>query len=223
MRYETVKIGDLKPSLYNPRIPVAKGSKEYEKIKASLTQHGVVEPLVVNANTMQVIGGHQRLTVMKDLGYTEVECAMLDIEDEAKEKTLNLALNNIKGEWDMEKLEAMLSDADVTAFETGFDDSEINFAGLLPEEAESGDDLKEELGDMDTDLNESLSDDEDENEEYNDADEGVEETNGVVYFSSFRWKIPVDKYRKLMADIRASGCFTKQDIVNEMIRRVTDD
>lgn len=220
MRYETVPIGSLKPSPYNPRIPVAKGSKEYEKIKASLTQHGVVEPLVVNANTMQVIGGHQRLTVMKDLGFTEVECAMLDIEDEAKEKTLNLALNNIKGEWDMEKLEAMLSDAEVTAYETGFDESEINFAGLLPEEAESGDDLNEDLGDMDTDLDEDLGEDED--EDFTDADE-EQGTNGVVYFSSFRWKIPIEKYKELIADIRKSGCISKQAIIEEIIRRITSD
>ena len=41
------------------------------------------------------IGGHQRLTVLKDLGYTEAQCVVLHIEDEAKVKALNIALNKI--------------------------------------------------------------------------------------------------------------------------------
>ena len=51
-----------------------------------------MEPIIVNYN-MTVIGGHQRLTVLKDLGYTEVECVVLHIEDEHKVKALNVALN----------------------------------------------------------------------------------------------------------------------------------
>lgn len=45
---------------------------------------------------MTIIGGHQRATVLSDLGYTEVECIMVDI-DKTKEKALNVALNKITG------------------------------------------------------------------------------------------------------------------------------
>ncbi len=215
MKIEKLKIESLKPSPYNPRIPVQKGSREYEQIAASIQQHGVVEPIIVNANTLTVIGGHQRLTVMKDLGYTEVDCHMLDIQDEAREKALNLALNKIKGEWDMEKLEELLKDEDVIAYETGFTEDDIDFSGLL------GDENAEELEpDLD---NSDLHEEPEEEVDFTDADEGVRETNGVVYFSSFRWKIPVETYKQLMADIRAKGCFTKPDIVNEIIRRITND
>jgi ParB-like chromosome segregation protein Spo0J len=54
---------------------------------------------------MTIIGGHQRLNVAIDLGYTEVPCAVVDV-DKVSEKALNIALNKITGSWD----EAMLAD-----------------------------------------------------------------------------------------------------------------
>ena len=61
----------LKPAAYNPRKKLKPGDKEYEKIKNSITEFGFADPLVVNAD-MTIIGGHQRLTVAMELGYTEV-------------------------------------------------------------------------------------------------------------------------------------------------------
>lgn len=65
----------LKPAAYNPRKKLKPGDKEYEKIKNSITEFGFADPLVVNAD-MTIIGGHQRLTVAMELGYTEVPCAV---------------------------------------------------------------------------------------------------------------------------------------------------
>ena len=61
----------LKPAEYNPRKKLKPGDKEYEKIKNSIEEFGFADPLVVNAD-MTIIGGHQRLTVAMDLGFTEV-------------------------------------------------------------------------------------------------------------------------------------------------------
>ena len=69
----------LKPAAYNPRKKLKPGDKEYEKIKNSITEFGFADPLVVNAD-MTIIGGHQRLTVAMELGYTEVPCAVVDID-----------------------------------------------------------------------------------------------------------------------------------------------
>ena len=69
----------LKPAAYNPRKKLKPGDKEYEKIKNSIEEFGFADPLVVNAD-MTIIGGHQRLTVAMALGYTEVPCAVVDIE-----------------------------------------------------------------------------------------------------------------------------------------------
>lgn len=43
---------------------------------------------------MTVIGGHQRLKVLQELGFEEVECIIVDL-DKTKEKALNIALNKI--------------------------------------------------------------------------------------------------------------------------------
>src|SRR5699024_11935169 len=83
----------LKPAAYNPRKKLKPGDKEYEKIKNSIEEFGFADPLVVNAD-LTIIGGHQRLNVAIAMGYTEVPCAVVDI-DKTREKALNIALNKI--------------------------------------------------------------------------------------------------------------------------------
>ena len=86
-----IPVGELKPAEYNPRKKLKPGDKEYEKIKNSIEEFGFADPLVVNKD-MTIIGGHQRLTVGMALGYTEVPCAVVDV-DKVREKALNIALN----------------------------------------------------------------------------------------------------------------------------------
>ncbi len=85
MEWKVLPIGQLKPAAYNPRKQLKPGDKEYEKIKNSIQEFGYVEPVIVNYD-MTVIGGHQRLTVLKELGYEEVQCVVVHIEDEHKVK-----------------------------------------------------------------------------------------------------------------------------------------
>lgn len=128
MEWRTIPIGDLRPAAYNPRKKLKAGDKEYEKIKNSIQEFGYVEPIIVNYD-MTVIGGHQRLTVLKDLGYTEVECVVLHIEDEHKVKALNIALNKITGAWNEQLLADLLVDlqsADFNTDLTGFEPAEID-------------------------------------------------------------------------------------------------
>lgn len=128
MEWRTIPIGDLRPAAYNPRKKLKAGDKEYEKIKNSIQEFGYVEPIIVNYD-MTVIGGHQRLTVLKDLGYTEVECVVLHIEDEHKVKALNIALNKITGAWNEQLLADLLVDlqsADFNSDLTGFEPAEID-------------------------------------------------------------------------------------------------
>ena len=123
---KVLPVGVLKPAAYNPRKKLKPGDKEYEKIKNSITEFGFADPLVVNAD-MTIIGGHQRLTVAMDLGYTEVPCAVVDI-DKVREKALNIALNKITGAWDDSLLADLLKDIENSDFDlgkTGFDPPEI--------------------------------------------------------------------------------------------------
>ena len=123
---KVLPVSVLKPAAYNPRKKLKPGDKEYEKIKNSIEEFGFADPLVVNAD-MTIIGGHQRLTVAVSLGYTEVPCAVVDI-DKTREKALNIALNKITGAWDDNLLADLikeLEDADFDVGKTGFEAPEI--------------------------------------------------------------------------------------------------
>ena len=129
MKIATLKmlpVSVLKPAAYNPRKKLKSGDKEYEKIKNSIEEFGFADPLVVNAD-MTIVGGHQRLSVAMDLGFTEVPCAVVDV-DKTREKALNIALNKITGAWDESLLADLLKDIEESGFDvgkTGFDPPEI--------------------------------------------------------------------------------------------------
>lgn len=121
-------VTDLLPADYNPRKDLKPGDAEYEKLKRSLEQFGYVEPVIWNKATGRVVGGHQRLKVLIDMGITEVDCVVVEM-DEEKEKALNIALNKISGDWDNDKLVLLISDlqgADFDVSLTGFDPEEID-------------------------------------------------------------------------------------------------
>ena len=123
-----IAIDKLKPAEYNPRKDLKPGDPEFEKLKRSVEEFGYVEPIIWNKRTGVVVGGHQRLKVLKHLGYTEVDCVVLDI-DEQKEKALNVALNKISGSWDVPLLTALLKGLDENGFDTtltGFDVTEMS-------------------------------------------------------------------------------------------------
>ena len=103
MIIETMPIAALKPAGYNPRKNLKPGDPEYDKLKRSIEAFGYVEPIIFNRRSGHIIGGHQRLKVLLDLGYSEAECVVVDLGD-AEEKTLNIALNKISGEWDIPML-----------------------------------------------------------------------------------------------------------------------
>lgn len=127
MNIQKINIEKLKPASYNPRKDLQQEDEEYKKIKRSLTEFGYVAPIIVNAD-MTVIGGHQRLKVLKELGYTEIECNVVDL-DKDKEKALNIALNKISGEWDDNKLEELLRELKEAEFDldiTGFSFDEVD-------------------------------------------------------------------------------------------------
>ena len=117
----------LKPADYNPRKKLKPGDKEYKKIKDSIEEFGFVDPMVVNSD-MTVIGGHQRLNVAIELGYTELPCAVVDV-DKTREQAMNIALNKITGQWDEEALlsllEAIQNSGEIDVGVTGFEPPEI--------------------------------------------------------------------------------------------------
>ena len=127
MEIKELSLKELKPAAYNPRKKLKKGDKEYEKIKQSLLKFGYVDPIIVNED-LTVIGGHQRLTVLKDLDYETAKCVIVDLPKE-DEKALNIALNKITGQWDEALLADLLLDLQESDFNldlTGFEPPEID-------------------------------------------------------------------------------------------------
>ncbi len=97
------KISELIPADYNPRRLTEKQEKH---LTESLTEFGLVDPVIVNMNSDRkniIIGGHQRLKVWQKLGNKEIDCVELDLSIE-KEKELNIRLNANTGEWDIDLL-----------------------------------------------------------------------------------------------------------------------
>ena len=125
MQFQTLKLSELIYANYNPRKELKPGDAEYEKIKRSILEFGYVDPIIVNSDRT-IIGGHQRTTVLKDLGYEEVDVVFVEV-DKVKEKALNIALNKISGEWQMDKLKDLLLELEnqIDLGVTGFDDEEF--------------------------------------------------------------------------------------------------
>jgi DNA modification methylase len=125
---------------YNPRKISA---HDLSALRRSMRTFGVVEPVVVNRRTNRIVGGHQRVRAAQAEKMPSLPVAYVDL-DETAERQLNLALNRIHGEWDDEKLQALLeelraggADLDLTGFENAELDRLIgSLAGLTdPDEA----------------------------------------------------------------------------------------
>jgi len=127
VNFKKVFISELSPAKYNPRKDLQPNDPEYQAIKRSIEEFGYVDPVIVNSD-YTVIGGHQRLKVLKELGHAQIDVVVVDIP-KIKEKALNIALNKITGEWDTQRLTDLLGELKADGMDisiTGFDDAEFD-------------------------------------------------------------------------------------------------
>lgn len=132
-KYQLLNVAEIVPAPYNPREALEPNSAAYAALRQSILEHGLVEPPVVNLYNMHCIGGNQRLTVARDLGYAQVLCSVIRQPDELQEKKLCLSLNRIDGRWDEAKLAALLNDEEIVNYATGFDEAERELYRQLAE------------------------------------------------------------------------------------------
>lgn len=126
MEIKKIKIEELNLADYNPRIELSETDETFKKIEKSIEEFGYVDPVIINADGT-IIGGHQRVNILKKLGYTEIECVVVNLSKK-NEKRLNLALNKDVGFWDNNKLKDLFKEMDLSEeelFATGFDKYEI--------------------------------------------------------------------------------------------------
>ena len=124
MEITNVPIKDLKPNEKNPR-RITK--REVQKLMRSIEEFGFVDPVIVNKHKTRmniIVGGHQRVDAATKLGMVEVPVTYVDLTEE-KEQLLNIALNEISGDWDDDKLFELLKDLEERGIDltlSGFDE-----------------------------------------------------------------------------------------------------
>ncbi len=119
----------------HPRNSNAMSAEALRTLRRHIRRSGRYEPLVVRplaeatgaSPTYQVLNGHHRLRVLRDLGHTTVRCEVWDVDDH--EALLLLAtLNRLEGRDDPTKRAALLADLAAGS------DSLGRLAQLLPED-----------------------------------------------------------------------------------------
>ena len=127
MKIIKIDVNKLVLADYKPRVKLKSGDRAYEELKRSIQKFGYVDLIICNKD-LKVIAGHQRIPVLKELGYKIIDVVQVDI-GEYDEKALNIALNKIDGSWDFEKLQSLLDDIKINSHElfnfTGFTDGEF--------------------------------------------------------------------------------------------------
>jgi DNA modification methylase len=112
----TMAIRDLRPASYNPR---RIDNASLAALGKSIDRFGVVEPIIFNRRSGLVVGGHQRLKVLRSKKIASTSVVVVDL-DETEERALNVALNSPKlsGEFTgaLEDLLAEIEAADAQIF-----------------------------------------------------------------------------------------------------------
>lgn len=118
------KISELLPASYNPR---KISSDALGRLTKSLHELGNLQPITWNAKTNRIVGGHQRLKCYMAMGVDVVDVWAVWL-DEKQEKTANIALNKLSGEFDLPQLKDILEELDTGEIDldiTGFGADEL--------------------------------------------------------------------------------------------------
>lgn len=131
---ELRKVASLNPVAYNPRKITP---EKFEALKRNIMLVGFLEPIVIQKNGLNVIGGHQRLRSVKELALEagvnppDIPCIVLDLND-VDAKKLNVKLNNLKGDFEARMLGELLIDVYPEPKDVTFD--ETMMLGFSPDE-----------------------------------------------------------------------------------------
>lgn len=110
---EVMALDDLRADESNPR---GINSASIARLYGSLDDYGLLEFPVWNKRTGELVGGHQRVEVLRQKGYTHTPVIICDLEPD-EQAGANLALNAPYGFFDEEKLEAKLKKLQAKRFD----------------------------------------------------------------------------------------------------------
>ena len=100
MQLVNLPLEQLKPAPWNSN---QMDSQTLAKLKKSIQNYGLVNNLVVRKlkdQTYEVLSGNQRLKLLTELGYSEIPCIVVELDD-AHARLLAQALNHVHGEDDL--------------------------------------------------------------------------------------------------------------------------
>ncbi len=117
---QTVSIKDLKDHPKNPR---QIGKQQFERLTKMIDKWGLLDKPIVNAD-MTIIGGHQRIRVLKKKKIKTVECmvAVEQLSDDDVEDLL-IGLNLHQGDFDYDILGNMWDP--IKLIELGFTEDQL--------------------------------------------------------------------------------------------------
>lgn len=120
-KLEKRKLSELFPHPNNPR---RLSEHDGNHLQKSLTKFGLIDKPIINPDGM-IIGGHQRIEILKKMGQKTVDCYVPDKSLEEKDiDELNIRLNRNSGEWDYDILANSWNEKDLLEF--GFKEEEFS-------------------------------------------------------------------------------------------------
>lgn len=127
---EKVSIKDLKP---NPRNPRQMSRDHAIKLEGLLKKFGLIDKIIINQD-YTIIGGHQRVRLLKKMKKKEVECWVPDRQLSQQDlDELCIGLNLNQGSWDYDILANEYEPIDLLRY--GFKEEQL--LGKMEEQEES--------------------------------------------------------------------------------------
>lgn len=130
-RFEAVTINrqDIKNAPYNPRTIEA---GNLALLKNNIKRIGLIETIVWNKTTGNLVSGHQRLKILDILEKRQdydltVAIVQLSLQEE-KEQNIFMNNTNAQGDWDRDLMMSMISDIDLG--KAGFTDVDLSALGI---------------------------------------------------------------------------------------------
>ena len=120
---------DIKPFEDNPRTI---GGKALTGLEKSIRRFGLVEPIVWNERTGNIVGGHQRLRALKLLGKKTVRCRIrYDLADAAEHEIVQYLIRDNLHRRQLTKLERARLYRELLALERNGDSRNGDLKGDL--------------------------------------------------------------------------------------------
>ena len=122
---QTIAIKDIKP---NPKNPRQISKEQFRHLEELVKKFGLIDRPIINLDRV-MIGGHQRLKILKKMKLKEVECWVPNRQLEEEEiDHLCIGLNLNQGQWDWDCLANLYEPIDL--LDWGFTPEQLLGCGL---------------------------------------------------------------------------------------------